>query len=172
VKLSVEFPDGKYDVQMLKNVILAVAPEARVIQFTPVEAILPELTQLTREDLEHHKAGERIAEAIINAPKTASWKGKYIINLLIGGDTWNMSEGEPLLSSRPETIAFSRYLKKVLPDLFPSSCKPPEQLAEHARIYFKDGTYKGVEYRPTKLGQLVAQILAEKRFFKSLYATS
>ena len=168
MKLSVEFPDDKYDVQMLTNVILAVAPEARVIQFTPAEVILPKPKQLTREDLTHHNAGERIAEAIINAPKTASWKGKYIINLLVGGDTWNMSEGEPLLSSRPEAIAFSRYLKKVLPDLFPSSCKPLEQLAEHARNYFKDGAYKGIEYRPTKLGQLVAQILAGRGFFKSL----
>jgi hypothetical protein len=164
MKLSVEFPDGKYDVQTIKNVILAVAPEARVIQFKPVEAVLPEVKPLTRDELELREKAERIAEAIINAPKSASWKGKYLLYLLYGGDTWEMSQGDSMASPRPEAIAFSRYLKKTLPDLFPSYCKPPEHLAEHARIYFKEGGYKGIEYRPTKLGQFVLDILKKLGF--------
>ena len=166
MKLSVEFPDGKYDPQMVKNVILAVAPEARVIQFTPAEEVLPKVKLLTREELELREKAEVIADAIVNAPKSASWTGKYIRYLLLGGDTWEMSEGNALLSPRPEAIAFSRYLKKTLPSLFPADCKPPEYLAEHARIYFKEGGYKGIEYRPTKLGRFVADVLVQKNFFR------
>jgi hypothetical protein len=166
LKLSVEFPDGKYDVQVVKNVILAVAPGARVIQLTPAEAILSEIKPLSREELELRQRAGQIAEAIINAPKSASWKGPYLSYLLHGGDTWEMSGGDSMASPRPEAIAFSRYLKKALPDLFPSDCKPPEDLAEHARVYFKEGGYKGIEYRPTKLGRAVAEILREKGFFK------
>jgi hypothetical protein len=167
MKLIVEFSDGKYDPTVVKNVILAVAPDARVIHFTPAETMLTKVKAPSKEELELRNKADVIADVIVNAPKSASWTRKYIRYLLLGGDTWQMSEGKALLSPRPEAIAFSRFLKKTLPAIFPSDCKPPEYLAEHARIYFKEGGYKGIEYRPTKLGRLVANVLVEKGFFVS-----
>ncbi|KSV61293.1 hypothetical protein N182_38000 [Sinorhizobium sp. GL2] len=165
MKLSVEFQDGKYDPEIIKNVILAVAPEALVVQFAQADTSLANVP-LTAEELALGENATAIANVIINIPNSLSGMRTYILHLVQGGDTWAMSQGDPLLSPRPQAIAFSRYLKKSLPAIFPSHCKPPELLAEHARIYFKEGEYKGIEYRPTKLGRLVAEILVKKGFFK------
>ncbi len=84
----------------------------------------------------------------------------YLLTLLVGGDSWEMSRGEALQSPRAEAIAFSRYMKKI--KLFQDYESPAHFLAYHKRIYFKGGGYKGVEYIPTKLGMAVHQLLKDK----------
>jgi hypothetical protein len=156
--MEIDAPDGVYDPQMLKNVILAVAPDARVKVFTPLEKVLPPLDPMSKEDVALTRRAKAIADAIMEAPKSASWKGIYLLSLLVGGDTWEMSEGDAKESPRPRAIAFSRYMKKK--KLFNESDSPVQHLAYHHRVYFKEGGgYKGVEYIPTKLGKLVYEEL-------------
>ena len=97
----------------------------------------------------------------MEAPNGSSWKkGTYLHSLLIGGDTWEMSQGDAARTPRPEAIAFSRYMKKK--GLFSGPEKPAEHLSTHNRVYFEEhGGYKGIEYVPTKLGKAVYSILKE-----------
>ena len=81
-------------------------------------------------------------------------------SLLVGGDSFEMSEGDVVQSPRPEAIAFSRYMKKT--KLFEDHESPAQALAEHRRIYFQEARIKGVEYTPTKLGRAVYELLKDE----------
>ena len=165
VKLEVDAPDGHCDPEVLKNVILAMVPQARVKIFTPIEKVFSPLKAMSKEEIELMRKAEAIADAVMKAPLGASWNGIYLQALLVGGDSWEMSQGEALQSPRAEAIAFSRYMKKI--KLFQDYESPAQFLAHHKRIYFKGGGYKGVEYIPTKLGMAVHQRLKDKMWLQA-----
>jgi hypothetical protein len=157
MKLEVDAPDGSFDPQLLKKIILAMAPDARVKIFTPIEKVLPSVQLVSHDELAFKRLADAVAHALMEAPATVRWKDLYLPMLLLGRDSSSYSKGEAQFSPRVEAVAFSRYLKKF--KLFSDLDKPAEHLAHHKRMYFSDGSYKSVEYSPTKLGKAVLERL-------------
>jgi hypothetical protein len=145
MKLEVDAPDGSFDPQVLKKIILAMAPDARVKIFAPIEKVLPSVQLLSRNELAFNRLADAVAHALMQAPESVSWKDLYLRMLLLGGDSYSYSKGEALFSPRVEAVAFSRYLKKF--KLFSDLDKPAEYLAHHMRMYFSDGSYKASSTR-------------------------
>jgi hypothetical protein len=162
MKLEVTAPDGSCDPEVLKNVILAVAPTARVKVFTPIDAVLPSATKLSDADVALMRLAQAIAEAVRQAPAEASWKSppSFLLGLLVGDNTFEMSEGSAKDCPRAEAIAFSRYMKRT--GLFKDYESPAQSLADHRRLYFPGGGYKGVKYTPTALGRAVYELLKDE----------
>ncbi len=163
MRLQVDLSGVDVDVEKLSGVIHVFDPGARITLIKDPENVLPPVVKVSREEARLAEMAKRIAKVIHDAPPTASWRSSYLSALLSGGDSWMMSGGDKNWSPRADAIAFSKYLKKTLPDVFSPNDRPTHDLAHHKVLKFEDGQYKGVQYSPTALGKAVREILKQKQ---------
>lgn len=169
-EFHITLPDGTPNIPVFMQVVDALAKsfsdEARVIHIQPVEDVLPQVTALYPEEAEFVRKVQLFADTILSAPANVSWKW-FLHRILLGGNSAECVERDLSDGFRPEAVAFSRYMRKRLPDVIKPHEKPAELLAHHDRKYYPDGGYMGVEYVPTLLGRAVYRKLKEAGYFGS-----
>jgi hypothetical protein len=127
--------------------IKAADPNAQISYY--IEAAIPSQTTTTSTPNIDHKLVQQVLDSVKPTP--------FLVKILTGANSWQLAEGDSKFSVRPDSIALSRRLKKV----FPQMQSPIDALATRRRTYFAEGGFKGIEYEPTPLGRAVYRALKE-----------
>jgi hypothetical protein len=154
--LTVSYADES-QTPALMAAIAQIAPDAHVASYLAAPSAPGEQTMDEILDADLKERAREVVDLI--RPDKNTSRARFLYQILIGRNSWEMSSGDALASPRWEAMAVSKTLKKRYGWLR----SPIDVIVTRRRIYFEDGSYKGIKYEPTDLGLEVLSILkAEK----------